>query len=207
MMRAPGFWSRRRSTRSSTDRVGRLRNLSALPYAYLQTLYSGLISARVVERSPLVVCQGLILRPSAAGEEILLSVRSDVRGWELPGGRVEAGEQAPEALVREIHEETGLSVRVERHVGDYVRTGFRPHLARVYVCRVSSGEARRSSETLEVDWFSTDELPRALLPWYRQPIQDGLADSGHAIRRLEHQGIDSIWAAMKIDWHMRWSSR
>lgn len=207
MRRELACWSKPRSTRSSTDRVGRLRNLSALPYAYLQTLYSGLISARVVEKSPLVVCQGLILRSTDDGEEILLSIRSDVRGWELPGGRVEPGEQSPAALVREIREETGLRVKVERHVGDYVRTGFRPHLARVYVCRVSSGEEKTSSETLDIGWFPTGAIPPELLPWYRQPVEDGLARSQHVTQRRERQGFDSIWSAMKIDWHMRWHGR
>ena len=140
-------------TRSSTDPVGRIRNLAALPYAYLQTLYSGLVSARLIESSPLVVCQGLTLRESERGQEILLSVRSDVRGWELPGGRVESGEQVSEALAREMREETGLDVEVGRHVGDYVRTGFRPHVARVYVCQVRSGKERPSLETLEISWF------------------------------------------------------
>ena len=184
--------------------MGRIRNLAALPWAYLQTVYSGLVSARWVEKSPLVVAQALTLRDSQWGEEVLLSVRSDVRGWELPGGRVESGEQSSDALAREMREETGLDVEVGHHVGDYVRTGFRPHVARVYVCRVRSGEERPSSETLEIRWFPTGDLPRELLPWYHQPIEDGLAGSPRSAQRFEHQGVDAIWAALKIDLRMRW---
>ena len=187
--------------------MGRIRNLAALPYAYLQTLYSGLVSARWIESSPLVVSQALTLRESGRGQEILLSVRSDVRGWELPGGRVESGERASEALAREMREETGLDVEVGRHVGDYVRTGFRPHVARVYVCQVRSGKERPSSETLEVRWFPVDDLPRELLPWYHQPIADGLSKSLDSTQRFEHQGMDAIWSALKIDLRMRWYER
>ena len=37
---------------------------------------------------------------------------NDARDWSLPGGKLEAGETLKEALVREMHEETGLDVRV-----------------------------------------------------------------------------------------------
>ena len=37
--------------------------------------------------------------------------------WSLPGGRVEFGETMAEALVREVHEETGLDVVVGAYIG------------------------------------------------------------------------------------------
>lgn len=47
----------------------------------------------------------------------LLLVRQKVdqdRGWSLPGGRVELGETLQDALVREMKEETGLDVSIQR---------------------------------------------------------------------------------------------
>lgn len=169
---------------------------------YVKTAWWGLIAPRTHERAPLVVVQAVILR-SVPGppdrREILLSVRSDVKGFELPGGTPEAGEAHETTLAREVLEETGLDVRVERHVGDYVRTGFRPHRARVYICSVEGGVLRPSRETPEVDWFALDQLPPALFPWYRGPIADALADAETAVERHEHQGVAAIWAGLRID--------
>ena len=41
--------------------------------------------------------------------------------WSLPGGRQEPGETAEQGVVREVREETGLTVRVEQEVGTVVR--------------------------------------------------------------------------------------
>lgn len=46
----------------------------------------------------------------------ILLVKQDTLGreWSLPGGRAEAGELLEESVVRELFEETGLSVKVEK---------------------------------------------------------------------------------------------
>jgi 8-oxo-dGTP pyrophosphatase MutT (NUDIX family) len=183
--------------------AGLVVRLAKLIPSYLELAWWGLAAPRI-ERDPLVVCQAIVLGDDG---RLLLSVRHDLQGWELPGGNVEPGESIEEALVREVREETGLRVRVARHVGDYVRSGFRPHTARVFECRVESGVLRTSRETPVVGWFDRDRVPDTLFPWYRAPLADfaaATADSPPA-QRHEHQGFGSIWAGLRIDVRMRLS--
>jgi 8-oxo-dGTP pyrophosphatase MutT (NUDIX family) len=49
-----------------------------------------------------------------AHDRVLFHRRSDLGIWDLPGGGAELGESMPDAVVREVHEETGLTV--EQHV-------------------------------------------------------------------------------------------
>ena len=59
---------------------------------YGRTAWWGLASPRLREPGPLVVAQAFIEREEGARREVLLSVRSDVQGWELPGGTPEPNE-------------------------------------------------------------------------------------------------------------------
>ena len=148
-----------------------------------------------------VVVQAVVEGP----EGVLLTVRQDLRGWELPGGNLEPGEAEEAALVREVLEETGLCVEIVGLVGEYRRTGFLPHRARVYRCRRLSGELRLSQETPVVRWFAPDAVPGTLFPWYRRPLADALARHPAPVEAHEHLGLAAIWAGFEIDLRMRWT--
>jgi ADP-ribose pyrophosphatase YjhB (NUDIX family) len=180
--------------------IGRLRRLAGLAPAYARTAWWGLVGPRL-EREPLLVVQAVVLGP----EGILLSMRSDLWGWELPGGNPEPGEAPEAALRREVREETGLEVELEAQVGDYVRSGFRPHRARVYRCRARGGALAPSEETPRVAWFPSAALPDTLFAWYREPIRDALARLPDPVERHDHQGLGAILAAARIDLRTRWN--
>jgi len=173
---------------------------------YLRTAWWGLFAPRVSERETLEIVQAIILRPGAEREraEVLLSIRSDLFGWELPGGTPESGESHEESLLREVREETGLEIEIEAHIGDWVRRGFRPHRARVYRCRVVSGIETPSHETPRLGWFPIAAPPDALFPWYREPLRCVREERSSPVAREEWQGVGAIWKAMKIDLRMRW---
>jgi 8-oxo-dGTP pyrophosphatase MutT (NUDIX family) len=175
------------------------RLLPAIPI-WARIAYFGLVAPRLRERGPLVVQQGVVL--SERG--VLLTLRGDLCGWELPGGSAHPGEPDEAAVRREIREESGLEVAVEARVGDYVRTGFLPHVARVWRCRAVGGGLRPSAETPRVAWFDPAAPPDTLFPWYRVPLADALARQAEPVLRRERLGASAVLAGMRIDLRMRW---
>ena len=181
---------------------GLVRRLVAAAPNYLKIAWHGLVSPRMGKRESIAVSQAIIL----SEQRVLLAVRRDLRGWELPGGHLQPGESSEEGLIREVHEETGHDVAIDRHVGTYVRTGFRPYTASVFTCRVTGGELRPSIETPVVRWFDLDALPETLFPWFREPLADALASRTEPVARCNYQGAAAVWAGFKIDLRMRLSN-
>jgi len=184
---------------SLARRLGRLA--LTLPQ-HTRTAWWGFVGHRLrrgVANGRLVVVQAVIRN---AGQ-VLLSVRRDLRGWELPGGNLDPGESEEQALLREVYEETGLRVEIQGLVGEYHRSGFLPHCARVYRCRPLSGVLQPSYETPVVRWWDPGALPDTLFPWYRAPLADALAKLPEPPVRYEHQGLTAIWAGFRIDLRMR----
>ncbi|XSG77013.1 NUDIX hydrolase [Herpetosiphon llansteffanensis] len=87
--------------------------------------------------------------------EILL-LESPRGGWEFPGGQVEVGESLPQALAREIFEETGVHATLERLVGvssnlalGSVNLDFR--------CMYQAGQLTTSAESIAVQWVEPSQ--------------------------------------------------
>ena len=199
----PGRWPD--GDRRPVHRRGRLGRLWGGLVDYARTAWWGIVAPRVAERAPLIISQAVILRDRNDGRrQVLLSLRADLFGWELPGGTPEPGERTEETLVREVEEETGLEIEIEANVGDWVRTGFRPHTARVFRGRAVAGTLRPSNETPRVGWFEIEALPEGLFPWYREPLAVALEQRADPVRVEERQGWREVRAAMRIDLVTRW---
>ena len=139
--------------------------------------------------------QGRLMLPGVSGVvmrqdlepgrlHVLLTRRSDTGRWSLPAGIVEPDEQPAAALVREVAEETRVTIAVERLAllltepeitfpnGD--RCQF---ISMCFRCRYVGGEAAvGDEESTEVRWFATDALPD-LDARQRRRITIALADS------------------------------
>jgi 8-oxo-dGTP diphosphatase len=79
--------------------------------------------------------------------------------WEFPGGKVEPGESAGEALIREIGEELGVGIRLLRALAtvehDYPDFSIRLH---PWICEIERGEPV-PVEHAELRWLDADSLP------------------------------------------------
>jgi 8-oxo-dGTP diphosphatase len=104
----------------------------------------------------LVRCAGAIIF-DRSGRLLLVRRRNEPSSglWCEPSGRVEDGETAAQACVREAWEETGLKVRVIEPVGAVVVGGY---LIEDFRCEVVAGTATAGSDADDLRWVSRAEL-------------------------------------------------
>jgi 8-oxo-dGTP diphosphatase len=85
--------------------------------------------------------------------------------WSVPGGRCLPEETTAEACVREVAEETGLTVAVIRLAGSVERDGPGNVVFQIddFVCSVVSGQLRAGDDARDARWCSRTELDSMLL--------------------------------------------
>ncbi|KAG6559359.1 RNA pyrophosphohydrolase [Candidatus Rhabdochlamydia oedothoracis] len=104
-------------------------------------------------------------------QKVLLIKRRDIPVWVLPGGGVEEQETPEEAVVREVYEETGLSVQIVRKVAEYSPVNKLTQLTHLFECSIVQGNLQTGSETKEIGFFLSSK-PNLLPPPYLSWIQD-----------------------------------
>lgn len=125
-------------------------------------------------------------------DQILLVRRADDGYWELPGGRIEVGESASAAVVREVAEEAGVAIKVTGLAGVYSDPGHvlaYPHGEGIYqqfaVCFHAIAPTRDTrsdqGETSAAAWFDPEQATQLVMhPAMRQRLTDALAEPHRA---------------------------
>jgi 8-oxo-dGTP diphosphatase len=98
--------------------------------------------------------------------------------WSIPGGRIEPGETDAEALVREMLEETGLTVQVGRLLGQVRRPGLDGAVIviRDYTATVTGGALCPGDDAADAAWVAAGDM-------------DSLEITGGLIEALTEWGV------------------
>ncbi|MDA7978726.1 MAG: NUDIX domain-containing protein [Pirellulales bacterium] len=123
------------------------------------------------------------------GDQVLLAHSRGAKNTFLPGGHIESGEGARQALAREVHEELGVEATIGRFIGAVEHAwarGQTHHFEINLVFEVEASELHAAATPdvgleaepgLEFFWSSTQELgahnlqPAPLIDWLNRPDQ------------------------------------
>lgn len=140
-----------------------------------------------------VPCVGVVC---LRGDEVLLIRRGrpPMRGeWSLPGGRIEPGERAVEAALRELREETGVEAQITGLLdvvdGIFAEAG-RHYVLIDYAARWLAGEPVAGDDALEARFARPEEVKR-LVGWDETRRVIGLAmaaGSDGTLQRVHEAG-------------------
>ncbi|MER6216417.1 NUDIX domain-containing protein [Streptomyces sp. NPDC001674] len=120
-------------------------------------------------------------------DEILMERRSDNGRWGMPGGVQEIGENIAATVVREVLEETGISVEVVGLVGIFTDPGHviafsdgevRQEFSLCFRAQPVGGDIKVSSESFEVRWIPRADLESLdMSPTTRMRVEEGFRGS------------------------------
>jgi ADP-ribose pyrophosphatase YjhB (NUDIX family) len=117
------------------------------------------------EANNLVPAASAVVADQAGG--ILLIERTDNGLWTIPGGGMEVGETIAQTAIREVKEETGVDVEVQRligiysnprHVVEYSNGEVRQQFSVCFACAVTGGQLATSSESRRVGFFAPEDI-------------------------------------------------
>ena len=130
-----------------------------------------------MSRSQLTILTNICLIEDLETQRVVMQYRSPETnrwsGYAFPGGHVENGEAFAESVIREIYEETGLTIQNPQLVGIKnwpLDTGGR-YIVFCYKATEFTGTLQ-SSEEGEVSWVQKDQIPNLDLAYDMLPLME-----------------------------------
>jgi len=135
-----------------------------------------------MSRETSTILTNLCLIEDTSTNKVVLQYRSPERykkwsGYAFPGGHIEEGESIVESVIREIYEETGLTIAAPKLVAvkDWEPDEGGRYIVFCYKATRFSGQLR-SSEEGEVSWVEKDQLEKLDLSYDMLPLLEVLED-------------------------------
>ena len=135
-----------------------------------------------MSRATSTVLTNLCLVEDLENGKVVLQYRSPERykkwsGYAFPGGHIEEGESLVESVIREVYEETGLTITAPKLVAvkDWEPDEGGRYIVFCYKATEFTGQLR-SSEEGEVSWVEKDQLENLDLSYDMLPLLEVMED-------------------------------
>lgn len=136
----------------------------------------------------------------------MLVRRNDLPVWALPGGGLDDNETIDACCAREVKEETGLDVEINRLVGLYARRrGFGRTMDLVFLfrCHAIGGALSASDETSAVQYWPISGLPGNTVPWHTGFLADACNQDHQTVWRtvrISRWKVLVAWPIVRLRW-------
>lgn len=141
-----------------------------------------------IDRPHSVSVAGVII--DDAGRALLIQ-RRDNGHWEPPGGVVESGETIPDALQREVLEETGVKIALPASLTGVYKNMTGLIVSLVFRCEAADGSPATGPETRAWRWASRDEVTELASEAYAIRVLDAM-DTMNPPAVRAHDGVRLI---------------
>lgn len=109
--------------------------------------------------------------------------RRDIPIWVLPGGGIDSGETAEEAVIREVLEESGLVVSIERKAAVYSPVNRWTATTHLFFCKWKEGKLQKGDESQDLQFFPIDSPPYPCFPLHVKWMREALDHPNQIIKR------------------------
>ncbi|MCD4704501.1 NUDIX hydrolase [bacterium] len=118
--------------------------------------------------------------------QVLLCHRNDRDLWNLPGGCLDNNEAPWEGVIREVKEETGLDVKIDKISGIYSRT-YDNDLVLQFICQITGGKITLNPEADQIKYFAFDDIPHNTAQRHLRGIKDYLDEPNKLHTKIQRK--------------------